>query len=327
MRILTWHVHGSYLYYLSQTGHDLYLPVKPDRPEGYGGRCGHFPWPANVHDVPAEDVRTLPFDLVLFQSRKNYCEDQHDVLSARQRRLPRIHLEHDPPCEHPTNTRHFVDDPDVLLVHVTHFNRLMWDSGRTPSRVIEHGVVVPPGVRYSGDIARGFTAINGLESRGRRLGADMFAWVRERVPVDLAGMGSESLGGVGDIPRDDLLAFESRYRFFFSPVRYTSLGLAVCEAMMVGMPVVGLATAEMATVIEGGVSGYIDTDVARLVEVMHALLADPVEARRLGDGARRAAEERFGIARFARDWDAAFADVTGARASGIAARATAGATA
>jgi len=41
--ILTWHIHGSYLYYLTQAGHEFYLPVKPGRPEGYGGRLGGFP--------------------------------------------------------------------------------------------------------------------------------------------------------------------------------------------------------------------------------------------------------------------------------------------
>lgn len=33
LRILTWHVHGSYLYYLSHAGHDLYLPVRADGTE------------------------------------------------------------------------------------------------------------------------------------------------------------------------------------------------------------------------------------------------------------------------------------------------------
>ena len=75
---------------------------------------------------------------------------------------------------------------------------------------------------------------------------------------------------------------------------------------MLGMSVVGLATTEMATVIENGVSGYVDTDVDRLIDRMRGLLDDPAEARRLGEGARRVARERFNIGRFARDWDRAF---------------------
>ena len=168
LRILTWHVHGNYLYYLSHAGHEFYLPVRPGRHEGYGGRGGSFPWADNVIDVPAEAVKTMDFDCILFQSRRNFCEDQYAILSRSQQRLPRIYVEHDPPREHPTDTRHPVDDPDVLLVHVTQFNNLMWNNGRTPTRVIEHGVVVPEGVRYKGDIARGLVVINNLPARGRR---------------------------------------------------------------------------------------------------------------------------------------------------------------
>ena len=72
------------------------------------------------------------------------------------------------------------------------------------------------------------------------------------------------------------------YRFYFHPVRYTSLGLSLCEAMTVGVPVVGLATTELPTVIDDGVNGVIDTDPDRLVDAMRALLDDPALARRLG---------------------------------------------
>ena len=311
LRILTWHVHGNYLYYLAHCNHDFLVPVKEGRPEGYGGRCGTLPWPESLHEVPAEQVARLQLDCVLFQSRKNYQVDQHEILGKSQRDLPRVFLEHDPPRETPTDTRHPVDDPGTLLVHVTHFNDLMWDSGSTPTRVIEHGVTVSPDARYSGEIARGVTVVNGLNKRGRRLGLDVFERVRQQVPIDLVGMQSEELGGLGERPYHQLSSFVSRYRFFFNPIRYTSLGLAVCEAMMLGLPIIGLATTEMVTAVENGVSGYVSTDVRSLIEEMQRLLADPREARRLGEGARCQALERFGIERFVRDWDEAFRFVCG----------------
>ncbi len=311
LRVLTWHVHGSYLYYLVHAPHDFYLPVRPDRAAGYGGRTGVHQWPDNVHEVPVDEVRDLALDCILFQSRPHYLKDQYEILSGVQRRLPRVYLEHDPPREHPTDTRHPVDDPSVLLVHVTHFNQLMWDSGRTPTCVIEHGVVIPEGIRYSGDIARGIVVINGLHWRGRRLGADIFTSMRRRIPLDLVGMEAEQLGGLGEVPHDRLPAFEARYRFFCNPIRYTSLGLAVCEAMMVGMPIVGLATTEMVTAVENGVSGYLHTDAARLVEGMRELLEDPELARRMGSAARDYARERFSIERFSHDWDQALRLVAG----------------
>jgi glycosyltransferase involved in cell wall biosynthesis len=151
--------------------------------------------------------------------------------------------------------------------------------------------------------------VNNLEKRGRRLGADIFRELRKRLPLDLVGMGAEEAGGLGEVRHDNLAAFAAQYRFFFNPIRYTSLGLAVIEAMMIGMPVVGLATTEMATVIRSGENGIADTDVDRLVEGMKRLLADPIEARRLGEAGQRTALARFNIERFAADWDRAFTDM------------------
>ncbi len=311
LRVLTWHIHGSYLYYLVQTPVEFYLPVKTPPEEGYGGRAGTFPWPENVHNVPAEQVRELDLDCILYQSRKNYLEDRFEILSEAQRTLPSIYLEHDPPRQHPTDTRHLVDDPNVLLVHVTHFNDLMWDSGRTPTRVIQHGVLIPEDVRYTGELERGVVVINGLKTRGRRLGADIYSQVSQHIPLDLVGMKSDLMGGLGEVQPPDVPAFESRYRFFFNPIRYTSLGLAVCEAMMVGMPIVGLATTEMVTVIENGVTGYIDTDVRQLMAAMQELIMDPKLARGWGENAHQKAQECFNIQRFTSDWLRTFEEVSG----------------
>jgi hypothetical protein len=311
LNVLTWHTHGSYLYYLSQAPHEFYVLSKPGRPPGYGGRCGTIPWGDNVHDLPADQARHTQFDCILFQDDPQWEKDQFELLTAAQRALPRIYLEHDPPREHPVDLRHPVDDPAVLLVHVTPFNALMWDNGRTPTRVIEHGVVVAPNVQYQGDLERGLVITNHLARRGRRVGADLFVQARAQVPLDLVGMGADELGGLGEIDHARLPAFAARYRFLYSPIRYTSMGLAVIEAMMAGVPVVALATTEMATVIENGVSGYIDTDAGMLVDRMCDLLRNPALARQLGAGARKRALERFHIQRFSADWDAALRHVTG----------------
>jgi glycosyltransferase involved in cell wall biosynthesis len=179
----------------------------------------------------------------------------------------------------------------------------MWDSGQCATRVIEHGVRLPRPARYSGELARGIVVVNNLARRGRRLGADVFEQVRAQVPLDLVGMDAQASGGLCEVRNDELAAFSARYRFFFNPIRYTSLGLAVIEAMMVGLPIVGLATTELATVVRDGVSGFVHTDVQRLVSGMQHLLEYPDEARAMGQAAQRAARERFGIERFAADWD------------------------
>jgi glycosyltransferase involved in cell wall biosynthesis len=83
--------------------------------------------------------------------------------------------------------------------------------------------------------------------------------------------------------------------------------------MMVGLPIVALATTEMATVIRDGVNGFSGTDPAALVSRMQFLLREPEEARRLGREAQRYARARFGIGRFVHDWNEAFLEVTGQR--------------
>ncbi len=76
--------------------------------------------------------------------------------------------------------------------------------------------------------------------------------------------------------------------------------------MMVGLPIIGLATTEMVTVVENGVSGYVDTDLEKLILKMRLLLDDQTHAQNLSKGAKEAAQKRFNIQRFVNDWDETF---------------------
>ena len=314
LNILIWHIHGSYLNSLARIEHNWYLPVKPGKPEGYGGRGPTFDLPDYVREVAAEDVKRLPLDLIIYQTPKNLYEDAEAILSPAQRRLPAIYLEHNTPKPSAVDTRHPVDDPNTLLIHVTRFNQLMWDNGRTPTRVIEHSVAIAPDARYTGQRASGVTVVNGAQRRPRITGFDILMQAREHVPLELVGMETEGLGGLGDIPYRDLHRQLAEYRFLFSPMRYTSLPLAVIEAMSIGMPVVALATTELPSVITNGENGFVSCDTAWLIDRMRDLIADPAEARRLGANARQLAVERFGMERFIAAWNTAFALVTGRRA-------------
>ena len=312
LKILTWHVHGNYLYYLTQVPHDFYLVTDAERSPHHTGRSGTLPWGDNVFEAPVEQIRDMAFDVVLFQSRDAWEREQHELLSPSQLTLPRVYLEHDPPQEHPTNTKHWVQDPNVMLVHCTHFNALMWDSGVTPTRVIEHGVKPMSPVGYRGDKAEGIVVVNNLKRRGRRLGLDVYLQAREAVPLSLVGMGSLELadaGGLGEVENHRLAEVMTHYRFFFNPIRYTSLGLSIIEAMMAGVPVVGLATTELAAVIRSGENGVIDTRMSVLVDAMQRLIEEPGWARAMGEAGRQTAVERFGIERFVRDWMEVLAEV------------------
>ncbi len=308
LKIFTWHIHGTYLFYLSQGNYEIYIPINAQKNEGYYGRGETFPFGNNVIEIAANEVKDFEFDCILFQTNKNFLVDQFEILTEEQRNLPKVYLEHDPPAKNPTDQQHLINDPNVTMVHVTHFNKLMWQNENDEEgliKVIDHGVVKPP-VSYSGELEKGIVVVNHLHQRGRKLGSDIFNKVSKHIPLDLVGMGTKEYGGLGEILHPQLPSFISRYRFFFNPIRYTSLGLAVCEAMMTGMPVVALATTEYTTVIINNISGIIHTDVDYLIEKMKELISNKSLAASLGEEGKKVAEKRFNIERFTKEWEQTF---------------------
>ena len=299
--VLTWHVHGSYLLSLAHTPVRWFLPVAPGR-SGYGGRTRGFPWPANVVEIPVAEVARRTFDVVVYQHHEHYEIDRWEVLGERQRRRPgRVHRARSAPRGVPTDTVHPVEDGETLVVHVTHFNQLMWDT-RNPSTVIEHGVALP---RRRGSLARhaGIAVINNLPLRGRRLGLDVFDRARRRVPLELIGMDAEQLGGITRWRPPTFTAIVGEHRFVFSPIRYTSLGLGILEAMAAGVPVVGLTTTELATVgaAMATTASWTPTST-RSSPGRPDCCRDHALAHRLGGNARTLVRRRLGFNHFAHDW-------------------------
>ena len=310
LRVLTWHVHGNYLWYLSAVPVVWYLPVRPEGGPGYAGRGASFTWGDNVVEVPVDELASLDVDVVLHQSTRDWTVDRHEVLDDRLRARPCLVLEHDPPIASPMETRHPAAGAATAIVHVTNYNRLMWDAGPTPSVTIPHGV-------WAGDAPpaqtepRAIVVGNHLHERGRRLGADLVDAVRERVPCDLVGMGSERHGGLGEVPPTQLRPFLRRYRCMFHPARYTSLGLAVCEAMHEGLPIVGLPTTELPSIVRDGVEGLLATDVDGIVDAITLLLDHPELAAAMGARAQEAARRSLSIEAFVSRWWQLLRDVAG----------------
>lgn len=309
-RILIWHVHGSYLNTLTHIEHEWILPVRPGRSNGYGGRGETFDMAPWVREVPANRIRDLELDLVIYQSPENLLLDGPDLLGSRYFDLPSIYLEHNTPKPSAVESVHTAVGSNALLIHVTHFNELMWDNGDLSTKVIEHSTALDDSIRYEGTRAAGILVANNLDRRGRSTGFDVFLATRSEVPLDVMGMGSERFGGLGDIPYRQLHNSMSEYRFMFSPMRYTSLPLSVVEAMMIGMPVVALGTTAMPSVIENGVTGFVSCDLQQLTRDMHRLLESHEYAEEIGENGRQAARQRFDFGRFTREWNAAFDDVT-----------------
>jgi glycosyltransferase involved in cell wall biosynthesis len=225
------------------------------------------------------------------------------------RDLPAVYLEHNAPQGRVADMRHpAADRPELTVVHVTRFNALFWDTGSTPATVVEHGVV-DPGFLYSGDFGRAVAVVNEPVRRGRVTGTDLLRPLTEEsgVPVDLFGMKSEEIGGT-DVPQSVLHAEMARRRVYLHPIRWTSLGLTLIEAMHLGMPVVALATTEVPAAVPPE-AGVVSNDPAVLAGALRRLVDDPEQAAVMGKAARAAALERFGLERFLADWDAALNEV------------------
>jgi glycosyltransferase involved in cell wall biosynthesis len=307
MRILLWHVHGSWTTAFVQGQHEYLLPVVPDRGPDGRGRAQTWDWPPSAIEVTREEAREAQVDVVILQRPVEIERLAREWLGDRS--LPAIYVEHNAPQGRIAEMRHpAADRDDLLVVHVTHFNDLFWDCGSTPTRVIEHGVV-DPGYRYTGERARAAVVINEARRRARVTGTDLLdRFAEDGVPIDLFGMDAEALGGIEDVPQHRLHEEIARRRVYLHPIRWTSLGLSLIEAMHLGMPVVALATTEAPEAVPAG-AGVLSTSVERLADAARGFLADADRAREAGLAAREAALQRFGLQRFLDDWDMVLEEV------------------
>ena len=310
MRILLWHVHGSWTTGFVQGGHEYLLPVLPGRGADGRGRARTWEWPESAIEMTPDDLAAADIDAVLIQ-RPQELELTKEWTGRRPGRdLPAIYVEHNAPQGRIAEMRHPVADrEDMTLVHVTHFNDLFWDAGSTPTEVIEHGVP-DPGYRYTGELAEAAVAINEPVRRGRATGTDLLPRLNHDVPLCLFGMGVAELGGVEDLPQGRLHDEMARRRAYLHPMRWTSLGLSLIEAMLLGMPVVALATTEAVEAVPPA-AGTISTKVDVLAAALRELIADPDLALATGKEARRVACDRFALRRFLDDWDRLLTEVAG----------------
>ena len=317
MRILAWHVHGSWMtafVHMIRKGHEVIVPVVPDRgPDGLG-RATTYAWPARVPEVSPAQIADLAaaraIDVVVLQRPGD--ADLFRTWTGLQagRDVPAVYVEHNTPRGDVTGWRHpLADQNAVPIVHVTDFNAAMWDNGEAPVRVIDHGVP-DPGHLYDGRLETLAVACNEPVRRARVAGTDIAARIARQVPVHVYGMRTQGveqiittgLAGADELAQADLHKRMAEHRAYLHPYRWTSLGLALIEAMTLGMPVLALAaTAAPHAVPAGG--GLVSADVDALAAHARALVADPDLARAEGEIARTGALERFGLDRFLADWD------------------------
>ncbi|HEY0358672.1 MAG TPA: glycosyltransferase [Mycobacteriales bacterium] len=333
MRVLLWHVHGSWTTAFVQGPHTYVLPVTPERGPYGRGRARTWEWPRSVVEVPADRLRGADLDVVVLQRPEEVDLAERWLGRRPGIDVPAVYVEHNTPKGTVPDTVHpLAGRADITVAHVTHYNDVMWDCGRAPTTVIEHGIV-DPGDRYTGELPRAAVVVNDPVRRWRVTGTDLLPRFLGVAPLDVFGMRVERLRevlpaadrapvgvGGGAAPEPELRTFEdlpqhamhaelARRRVYVHPLRWTSLGLSLLEAMQLGMPVVALDSTEVSEAVPPG-AGVTSTRVEALTDAVRRLVADPEEARELGGRARRASLARYGVARFVRDWDRLLWEVT-----------------
>jgi len=308
MRVLHWHVHGSWSTAFVRGPHTYLVPVTPERDADGRGRARTFDWPLSAVEITPETLADAHVDVVVLQ-RPHELQLAEQWLGRRPGSdLPAVYVEHNAPRGDVPHTRHpMADRSDIPVVHVTPFNELFWDCGRAPTLVIEHGIP-DPGYRYTGEIPRAGVVINEPVRRGRVTGTDLLPRFARHAPLDVFGMAVSNLSRHSaiatfeDVPQARMHAELARRRVYLHPIRWTSLGLSLLEAMHLGIPVVALATTEAVEAVPPD-AGVVSTRVERLAEALRAFVADLDLARHTGLAARAAVSRRYSLERFCTDWD------------------------
>ncbi|WP_349897199.1 glycosyltransferase [Parafrigoribacterium soli] len=321
MRIMLWHVHGGWTDAFVRGEHDYLMPTLPERGAWGLGRGGRD-WPASVRELAPHEFRDADVDVVVLQ-RPDELPAAERMLGRRLgSRVPAVYLEHNTPRVDVPNSVHPLSErADITVVHVTHFNRLMWDCGRAPTTVIEHGVR-DLGALYTGGLPRLGVVVNEPVRRWRVTGTDLLPALTRAAPLDVYGMGTEllsrefdlpeaSLVAHGDVPPAQLAPQLALRRAYLHPLRWTSLGLALLEAMHLGMPVIALATTEAYRAVPPE-AGFISTDIDELVGGARRLIDNAEEARVRGRAAREFALQHYGLGTFLERWSNVLEDAVAA---------------
>lgn len=313
MKVLMWHVHGSWSTAFVAGAHEVLVPVNPERDTDGLGLPTTYTWPDTVREVRPEEIRTEDVDLIVLQRvhELSLLEQWSGIRAGVD--VPAVYVEHNAPTQSASNSRHpMAEQSEIPIVHVSYFNALMWDNGRAPVHVIEHGIP-DPGHQYTGALPRLGVVVNEPLRRKRITGTDLLPAIGAVAGVDVFGMGTEQLSmenvvGHGDVPHDEMHEALAARRVYVHTSRWTSLGLSLLEAMYLGMPVVALSTTEAPEALARS-AAIITNNPEVMQNAIRDYLFDPGLALESGRLNRSVVAARHNLERFFADWDGVFKEV------------------
>lgn len=170
---------------------------------------------------------------------------------------------------------------------------------------------------WNGNIAEVMTVSQSMKARGSYCGFQLFNEITQDFPRKLFGPGNEDSGIEGrTLSLEELRAAYRDYRVYFYTGTYpASYTLNFIEALMTGIPIVaigakladiraypGLETYEIHKIINHGENGFCSDSPDELRRNVEFLLANPEEAKKIGDAGRKTAIELFEKEKIKNQW-------------------------
>src|SRR3954452_15541274 len=119
MRVLHWHVHGSWSTAFVQGPHTYLVPVTPERDADGRGRARTFDWPPSALEISPETLADAHVDVVVLQRPHELGLAEQWLGRRPGRDLPAVYVEHNAPRGDVPGTRHpMAERSDIPVVHV-----------------------------------------------------------------------------------------------------------------------------------------------------------------------------------------------------------------
>jgi hypothetical protein len=264
--------------------------------------------PSNAHIYLSvqEALQDAPWDWVL-------THNVNDLMDVREIRIPKAFLVHGTlsgrilqdrsaidPSLYVQNLQFLLAADNCQVVYISELKRKDWGI---PGEVIRPGIDIREYGGYQGNIRGILQVCNHLKERSPITGWETHQEVCRDLSHCVLGNNKTLLLGRIANSWDDLKEQLRSYRvYLYTPVYPYEDGynLALLEAMATGMPIATLRHAT--SPIRDGSEGVSASTALELREKIIGLLDNPIEASRLGKGARIRVEKEFPISAFQRAW-------------------------
>jgi glycosyltransferase involved in cell wall biosynthesis len=261
---------------------------------------------AAAEGTPTRSVRAH-LERRSFRRADHLCAVTHYV-ADRTRTLLSLRAGSIEVLPNPVDTDQFRPRPDIPAVP----GRIVFFGTVCEKKGIEHLIAAFPRIRR--EIANAHLVVAGRERR-ESAGRDSLATALRR---RLAPETSEHVIFTGAVDHDDVPELLATAEVCVCPSLMESQGIAWCEVMSAGRPLVASALGPGPEVVRHGISGLLadPRDVPALGDLVVRLLGDPSLRDRLGTAARQEALRRFSVEQIARSnerWFESVVQVTSTR--------------